>query len=335
MIDSPLLRFPNAGPEKTTAADKACVVEWLEPFAAPSRCGCQRRPWVVVRREGRLEMRLASDDLRYDSYASYREGFVCAGAAIENLSIALYHAGYGGAVELLPDRGDPSLLCVVRPDNRIKPSEEDEALFAVLSRPLVPNPSGRRRGTIAPALLALLRHAARQHRAWLDVVADSDRRRRLEAILRAAQRATMSGPGMQAGQSQLPPALTTRSDAASFTDIIGALGSTVRGSRCAEPDAPESAHGARLTEGPILLVLGTYGDRPLDWLCAGQALQHVLLHASSHELSTTFLNEPLRHAALRDGVRAIAGRGEPQVIARLDFGAASGYHLAPALFPAH
>lgn len=340
MIDSPILRFPSASAERASAAERAQVLEWLEPFAAPSRCGCQRRPWQAVRRGEALELRLVSENPRFDSYATYREGFVCAGAAIENLNIALYHAGYGGAIDLLPDRSDPSLLCTVRPGNRITPSEEDEALFAVLSRPLVPNPANRRRGTIAPALLALLRHAARQHHAWLDVVADSERRQQLEAILVEAARAGRSGDDTKSKDHASATVPVASPPAAAgevtFTDLIGALGSTVCGAPQADAGAAAPLEGVRLTDAPILLILGTHGDRPLDWLLAGQALQHVLLHASSHGLTTTFLNEPLRDAALRDRVLAIAGHGVPQVIARLDFGLASGYHHAPVLFrPVH
>lgn len=332
-----MIRNSATGQSEPGVAEPSRLFEWLEPFAAPARCGCQRRPWSLVRRDDRLELRLSPEDARFSSYAAYREGFVCAGAATENLHIALYHAGFAGSVDLLPDRGDPSLLAVLRPGGHKKPSPEDEALFAYLSRPLTPTPLERRRGTVAPALLALLRHVARQHGTWLDVVADSGRRQRLEEIFLEA--AELERPGLPR-QNRFAAIDGRPTDAApgectTLTDLIGALGSSVRDAPVAAPE--EDASGkARVTEAPILLILGTHSDWPLDWLLAGQALQHILLHASTHGLATTFLNAPLRHPLLRERIRGITGHAEPQVIARLDFGSPGSDSLAaPALFPVH
>ena len=41
------------------------------------------------------------------------------------------------------------------------------------------------------------------------------------------------------------------------------------------------------------MVLSTTRDRPLDWLRAGQALQHALLTATHNGVSASFLTQPL------------------------------------------
>lgn len=77
-------------------------------------------------------------------------------------------------------------------------------------------------------------------------------------------------------------------------------------------------------EAPLLLVLGSHRDAPTDWLQAGAALESVLLHASAQGLTATFLNEPLHHPLLRDGLRALVfASGAPQAIVRFDFDASS------------
>jgi hypothetical protein len=49
------------------------------------------------------------------------------------------------------------------------------------------------------------------------------------------------------------------------------------------------------------MVLSTDGDRPLDWLRAGQALQHALLTATRYGVSASFLTQPLELHDARSG----------------------------------
>src|SRR5438105_5422537 len=53
------------------------------------------------------------------------------------------------------------------------------------------------------------------------------------------------------------------------------------------------AQAPRFERRPQLLVLSTDGDRPLDWLRAGQALQHALLTATRYGVSASFLTQLL------------------------------------------
>lgn len=69
---------------------------------------------------------------------------------------------------------------------------------------------------------------------------------------------------------------------------------------------------------PQMAVLVTAEDGPDDWFRAGQALQRVLLVASSYDLSASFVNQPLEHPEPRRYVRELIGRaGFPQQILRL------------------
>lgn len=71
---------------------------------------------------------------------------------------------------------------------------------------------------------------------------------------------------------------------------------------------------------PQLAVLTTPGDRPLDWLRAGQALQRVLLTATLHGLSASFLNQPLDLRDMRHRSDPRHRRGHPQMIIRFGYG---------------
>ncbi|MBX3724831.1 MAG: hypothetical protein KF823_02835 [Xanthomonadales bacterium] len=79
-----------------------------------------------------------------------------------------------------------------------------------------------------------------------------------------------------------------------------------------------AAQDRRLLEAsPLLLVLETEDDRPLDWLRAGQALQHVLLAGCARGLQASYLNQPIQVDALRGRLAELTGTRVPQVLLRM------------------
>ncbi|GIH81500.1 nitroreductase family protein [Planobispora longispora] len=79
---------------------------------------------------------------------------------------------------------------------------------------------------------------------------------------------------------------------------------------------------ARFEDRPRLAVLTTPGDGPADWLRAGQALQRLLLAATVHGLSASFLNQPLDLRDMRRHTDPRHPGGHPQMIIRLGYGPA-------------
>lgn len=74
---------------------------------------------------------------------------------------------------------------------------------------------------------------------------------------------------------------------------------------------------------PLLVILGTTGDGPIDWVRAGEALDRILLRAESEDLRVAFLNQPVETAELRPSVGELAGRpGFPAPILRIGYGTA-------------
>ena len=65
-------------------------------------------------------------------------------------------------------------------------------------------------------------------------------------------------------------------------------------------------------------LLTTPGDEPADWVSAGQALQRLLLDASSSGVAAALHTQPLELPELRKLVRVqLAGGSYPQMIVRL------------------
>jgi hypothetical protein len=76
-------------------------------------------------------------------------------------------------------------------------------------------------------------------------------------------------------------------------------------------------------------VLGTEQDDPPAWLRCGEALEAVLLHATSLGLSGAFLNQALEVPELRQRVSELAQVNNPQMVLRLGVPAEGVRHVAP------
>jgi hypothetical protein len=77
-------------------------------------------------------------------------------------------------------------------------------------------------------------------------------------------------------------------------------------------------HVGPIEEHPVVAVLHTPGDRPEDWLRAGEALMRVLLAAAADGYAASYLNQPLELPGLRQQLRdELRLAGWPQLILRL------------------
>jgi hypothetical protein len=80
------------------------------------------------------------------------------------------------------------------------------------------------------------------------------------------------------------------------------------------PDAEEPV----LRSAGVVGLLTTSVDQPADWVHAGQALQRVLLVASSYNAAAALHSQPLEIPLLRDFIRIhLSGHAYPQMVLRL------------------
>jgi hypothetical protein len=71
---------------------------------------------------------------------------------------------------------------------------------------------------------------------------------------------------------------------------------------------------------PTIAVLTTAGDHPAAWLCAGQALQRVLLVATRRHLATTPISQPVEIPAIRHLLADPASGRWAHMVVRLGYG---------------
>jgi nitroreductase len=309
-------------PKKGKASDK---LRYLLNYAILAPSGHNSQPWLF--RIVKEEVELHADRTRALPACDPedRELVMACGAALLNLRVALRHFGYGGKVKIFPDKGDPDLLARVGFGAKHKPTAEDDLLFgAIPQRHTNRMPFERR--AVPDGVLSGLSAAAGKESAWLrfalgendknrvaDLVAEGDNiqmanrtfRRELAAWIHRNRAASHDGmPGYALGLSGLT---------SNLAPIVVRTFDFGKG---------QAAKDRQLASGsPVLAVLGTEGNAPENWLCAGQALERVLLFGRAKGIWVSFLNQPIEVPELLPKLKELLGvSGYPQTILRMGYG---------------
>jgi nitroreductase len=251
-----------------------------------------------------------------------RELRLACGAAVFNLRLAVSRAGYVPHTVMVPDPERPLLLARVR----VGAAAVADPQTLALARAMVARRTNRR--PFFPELVpapqrAALRRAAEVENARLLVIEDPDQRRSLQALVHAAHRAQQADPAF-------------RAELQAWTGHTGARGDGVPaalGGPRPEPQdqwvlrdftggtARERVPGKDFEPHPLIAVLCSPTDSPLHQLHSGQALQRVLLTATTEGLVSSLLSQPVEQPAQRRELRRLLGDSRwPQAVLRIGYG---------------
>ena len=292
------------------------------------------------------------------SPALRRELILSCGAALYNLRLAIRVTGHDLAAWLLPRDSGPLVLAsveIVTGRTKRPTSTEQELYEAIPRRHTNRWPYDDRHSVLPPILVAMQTAAAteggslrvlgrREVKTWLRAAHDADRKQRDDQGCQPdlAQWADGSDSGVPAAAFGPPGTfgddhhrwrrLGRRGGYAPIRDFRPRTDPGTEEADDAEgPGAQDDrgqAQAPRFERRPQLLVLSTDGDRPLDWLRAGQALQHALLTATRYGVSASFLTQPLElhDARPRPGAprESSEGSGSPE-----SPGSAAGAQVLP------
>jgi nitroreductase len=258
-----------------------------------------------------------------------REMMISCGAAVFNIRAALRHLGLVPEVKILPDPELRNLVARVTWGKHVAVAEYEQQLFTEIARRHTHRGGFDPRPVPASLLNAMCQEAAREH-ALMRVFTEDDERQALAAVVEAGDYALRHDKDRAAEQAHWAPAPGyARLDGVPATaypaepERIEPHFPTRDFARGRGWGLPPHADGpARQSAGAVAL-LATSDDDPASWVRAGQALQRVLLLASSCGVVAALHSQPLEVPLLREFTRGQFSSGAyPQMVLR--FGSSDG-----------
>jgi len=255
---------------------------------------------------GRALRRSENDASRVDPLA--REFVISCGAALYNLRLAIRVAGHDLAVRLPPHpTRDRRLLASVEiMTGRVRaPTVAEQELYEAIWR----RHTNRRPYTIVPAplpIIVAMENAAiqegaslrllhhHQARKWLDLAAEADR------FFNEGKPKGLSGTALQ--RYQIHQAYRSRWVNKQDGVPTTTFGPTPKGRAHVNREDFWLPREIRPFEEPQLMALSTDDDQILDWLRAGQALQHAILIGTRYSVSPPYGLAAKYHAPYRYGL---------------------------------
>jgi nitroreductase len=304
--------------------------------AAPSLHNSQ--PWLFAVLPDRIEIRLDPARRLRAADPDGREQRLAIGAAVFNARLALARLGVRPLVTLCP-RQHPGVEAVITRGGSGGLSTTDEPLArAILQRHTNRKPFSD--AVVSAQDRSHLAHAAELESGWLAVISDPEQRARLHALLSSANADMMADPdyreelahwvGRATGLDGVPLSAAGPAPASHDPWTIRDFGAG---------RAPQRLPGKDFESEPLLVVLASHIDGPYSQLQSGQALQRVLLTATSLGLSVSFLSQLIEVTRTRGDLHRLIGPTlYPQAVLRIGYGspvvATPRLPLASRLLPA-
>jgi hypothetical protein len=318
-----IFEAPSDGlPEVAASPEETMRFVTNAGLQAPSVHNTQ--PWRFY--QGDHEISIAADNERQLRVADPdgREMKISCGAALFNVRVALRYLGFVPKTRVLPDPELPNLIARVTWDEQVPPIEYERKLFAEIAR------RRTHRGGFDPApppaaLLDILPQEAMREKATLTLVtSDQQLDSAIAAVVevgdcalrlngaRAQEEARWApGPGSHR-QDGVPPTAYPAQPEVTEPNFVTRDFAHGHGWGLPSSEAPAARSAG------VVGLLTTSVDQPSDWIHAGQALQRVLLTASTCNVSAALHSQPLEIPLLREFIRVhLAGRAYPQMVLRL------------------
>ncbi len=241
------------------------------------------------------------------------------GAATYNLCLAFAVSGTPVEVEWMPESIDRDLMAVLRPGPARPATPLENRLFRAISKRRSNRLPFRDDPVPSVARMAMI-EAARAESAWLELVSGATPVALVAEIAQAADRVLSRDPGYAA-----EIAAWTRDGPADRDGVPAVAGGPSPEPTDLLPRRSFSdiarAPGTEYEREPLVAVLGTGGDLPVDQLVAGYALQRVLLTVTDLGLASSMFSQPIEVKAAREQLRIALGRfGCPQMVLRVGYG---------------
>jgi nitroreductase len=245
-----------------------------------------------------------------------RELVISCGAALFNLRVALAARGLGVQIATLPDPDRPDLLATLR----VGPAGDASSPLAELAGAMPERRTYRKRFAkrgVGGEEVQALRDAAEAEGCSFLPVGEGGLEGRIAELVSEGDSIQWSN---RSWRRELAAWMHPRrkGDGLAVPTLAAPIARMVV--RTFDMGGGIAAKDQELAdESPLLVVLGTDSDRETDWITAGQALERVLLTATSRGLQASYLNQPVQVPALRSELADETSLRFPQVILRFGY----------------
>jgi hypothetical protein len=256
-----------------------------------------------------------------------RELIISCGAALSNLLIAMKYFGFEPEVKFFPADGDNDLLASITVKSRdYEPSDIDRIIFnAIKKRRTNRLPFAEEK--IDGLTQQKLKTTVSEEKAIKFTIIESEEQR--EAIIKLIEQGDKIQSQNKSFCRELAqwvhPNRTSSKDgipgyAFGMGDLIS-YGSPFFIGNLNWGDI-QAGRDRNLVKGsPVLAVLESKTNKPVDWIRTGMALSKLLLRSSVEGIAASYLNQPIEEQGLDDKLRDILKTSDvPQLIMRLGYG---------------
>jgi nitroreductase len=312
--------FPKSGKVK----DK---LKFFVKYAVLAPSGHNTQPWLFEINEDEMSINLYADRTRALPVIDPddTELIISCGTALENLIVAMKYFEYFAEVEYFPSETDNDFLAKIKPIIGYEPDDEDKKLFnAIKNRHTNRMPFAD--DTIDGLKLQKLKSIASEEHINFYIIEDEGIREEVIKIIENGDKVQAANKSFCRELAQwVHPNRTNSKDgipgyAFGMGDLIS-FGSPFFIGNLNWGDI-QAGRDRNLVKGsPVLAVMESKNDNPVDWLRTGMALEKLLLRASSEGIAASYLNQPIEVPELRKKLKELLGlKGHPHLIIRMGYG---------------
>jgi hypothetical protein len=309
----------------TLASEPAEISRFVVESAMHAPSVLNTQPWWFSTTDREISLHADVDRRLRVADPPGREMMISCGAALFTARLAMRYLGLVPNLSVLPDPDLPNLVARIGYGTQeVGPADYERELYAQIPRRRT-HPGGFDPSPLPDSLIALVSEEASKEGAALVIMTDESSQGALAGAVqagefalrldarRASEQAKWTPPPGSQRRSGVPasayPAMPERTEPA-FPARDFAHGRGWGLPPAGESTVPKSAG--------LGCVLTTKSDRPEDWIDAGEALQRVLLAATSCGVSAALHSQPLEVPALRDFIASVLCGGRyPQMVLRL------------------
>ena len=310
-------------PQATTTLSERLRTAVTHATMAPSSHNTQ--PWLFRLKPGEVELladlRRACPVIDPDN----RELTISCGAALCHLKLALNCDSLATLIRVLPPTDEKNLLARVMVAGPHVPSDEERSLFdAIPKRRTNRFPFSKQ--DVDPDLQTEWINDAKTEGVWIHYIHSERQKHAVADIVTEADRQQASDKYFRRELAKwIHSNASSRRDgipgyAHGISDFASHFGWLVV--RTFDWGDGQAAKDRQLAEGsPLLAVIGTDTDTPVDWMACGQALSKITLRAASWSVDASYLNQPIEIRSLRAKLANLIGTdGFPQLLVRFGHG---------------